>query len=385
MGIVRVDELEPGQVLSRALVDEEGRILLNGGVELTAKYIDLLTAKGYTKLYVQDPELPFAPEPEDDLRPETRAKAISVMHRWFGEVRKEIGRVGVDTYRDVKAACGSGSIADLVSLDGPIRFVQDAVKQILNEILERDVLSSVSLIKSADTEIYDHSLDVCVLSILIGRSVGLQGVRLRQLASGALLHDMGMVFMDESLDERTWIVQHAELGYELLRNTEDPDLLAPHVAYEHHERQDGEGLPRGLRGGNTIARQRDLPPPVPTLIGEIAAVANTYSVLATGMRGSEALPPDVAVRQVCAMAGPALNREVVAAFLRVVPVFPVGTVVVVSGAPYANFTGIVAEVHGGALDKPTVILIRDNRNTRIEPVQIDMRDEPALSLRCKRL
>ena len=74
--------------------------------------------------------------------------------------------------------------------------------------------------------------------------------------------------------EEERVRRHTQLGFEMLRHTGRADILAPRIALEHHEHQDGTGLPRGLEGSNAIARKRSAMSPVPTLIGEIAAIAN---------------------------------------------------------------------------------------------------------------
>ncbi len=82
-----------------------------------------------------------------------------------------------------------------------------------------------------------------------------------------MLHDEGMVFIPKNIvtspdpltvPERALVQQHAALGWQLLREGKDADcnLLAHHVCYQHHERQDGTGYPRGLVGNNQLETSR---------------------------------------------------------------------------------------------------------------------------------
>jgi HD-GYP domain-containing protein (c-di-GMP phosphodiesterase class II) len=72
-------------------------------------------------------------------------------------------------------------------------------------------------------------------------------------------------------------------------------------------------------------RNRLSTPPIPTLVGEIAAAANLYDNLLTGSPSRPALTTDLAVQAIYDASGTHLNKEIVTAFIRLVPVFPLGT------------------------------------------------------------
>ena len=220
-------------------------------------------------------------------------------------------------------------------------------------------------------------------AIMIARSAGMEGVRLKQLATGCLLHDIGKVFVDAALDPVTKIRQHTLLGYELLRNGENPDILAPHVALEHHEHQDGTGEPRGLVSSNTLERNRNLPLPIPTLLAEIAAVANEYDHLLTGSETSAPLPPDETLAAIRERAGTHFNKAVVQHFLRVVPVYPLGTEITVLSEEFRNYTGVVTGINPTHLDRPVVTLIKDSLNRLINTGPIDLKEKEDMLIRCK--
>ena len=230
---------------------------------------------------------------------------------------------------------------------------------------------------------YQHGIDVCVVAIMTGRAVGVQGMRLKSLAVGCLLHDIGMVFVDHAATQIRRVRQHTLLGYELLKNSDDPDILAPHIALEHHEHQDGSGEPRALLGSNTIERDRSLPPPVPTLVGEIAAVANVYDNLSSGAGGKPAMTPDAALAALQSVAGVHLNKAVVSAFLKLAPVYPRGAEILVRSGKHRNFSGIVSQVRQERLDKPVVLLTRDNHGNAITPVALDLMEETDVEIRCR--
>ncbi|MBX7258492.1 MAG: HD domain-containing protein [Candidatus Hydrogenedentes bacterium] len=385
MRIIPVSSLEPGNVVGKPLLDSKGTTLLNAGVKLTEGYIKSLQSKGYTYLYVSDTESGIDVEPEESLDPVVRAKALSAMDELVKTIEKEFASLRSSSFEDVRSFCSSDRMRVLFT-QGPVwKAMMSCISSILEEVLTRSTLAGLTSIKSEDSALYEHSIDVCVVAVMLGRHIGMTAQRLKQLASGCLLHDIGKVFLDKQSGDRESVRLHTLLGYELLKNNDDPDILAPHVAYEHHEHQDGSGKPRGLVGSNTIERDRNLSTPVPTLIGEIAAVANTYDNLLNGIGAPRPLAPDQALRTVSDYAGTRLNRELVTAFLRIAPVYPLGTEVVVDGGKYDRYVGIVTEVRQSSLDKPVIALYRDPAGKLILPVELDMKAVEDVLLRGKPL
>jgi len=380
--IENITEVRPGDVVARAIYDDLGQVLLNAGVVLTAKYIRALEMKGYTLLYIKDAEEALDVVTDEDISPLCRARATMVLTEAFDRIGDTVNEIREVSKKDFKDAFASDAIRDLIGLHGPLAMIHKVVSQILDEVLTRPRLAGLTSIRSVDGALYHHSIDVCIVSIMIGRTVGLSNTRLTQLAAGCLLHDIGRIFIDPSADEPRMIREHTKLGYDLLRNSPDPDILAPYVALEHHERQDGTGLPRGLVGSNLIERKALPDAPVPTIVGEIAAIANAYDTLMTGSDKASVKTPDEAVKTIYERAGSWYNKALVDAFLHVVPVFPVGMEVTVTGAPYQNFTGIVTKIDQAHLDRPVVTLIFDANGQRIRPETIDLVDEPKLRVRC---
>ncbi len=386
MRIVNVERLKPGFIIGRPLTDENGMVLLNSGVQLTQAYIDALIAKGYSRLYVKDPESLVDVEPEEDITPLLRTRALKAVQECYSSIEKEFADLRGRSMADVKNAIQSDSVKTLMSSSGALGKVSSLVTNIMEEVLNHSTLTGLTSIKSANSKLYEHSIDVCVISIMIGQNVGLNTVKLKQLAMGALLHDIGMVFVEPGVAETRRLRQHTLLGFELLKATDNPDILAPHVALEHHEHQDGSGQPRGTVGGNKIERDRNLPAPIPTLIGEIVAVANTYDRLLSGAESAAPVLPDEAVASIRDMAGPILNRAVVSVFLRLVPAYPLGIEVIVRGGKYRNYSGVVTQVNRNALDRPWIALTHDEHGRALpETVEMDLSAQEQIDIRCKNI
>lgn len=384
MRAISVSQLKPGLVLGRPLLDDRGNMLLNRGVRLSENYIKSLHLKGFEVVYIRDEEAEVDVEPEDDLSLATRARAIQDLRDTFESIGKEVDKLRSQSIEDLRGVCSSDSIKSLIGKSGFMDRILSSVSSIINEVLDRANLAGLASIRVSDTKLYDHSVNVCVVSVMIGRTLDLPDRQLRQLAAGCLLHDIGEVFLEaDDTDERRRIRHHTMLGYELLKNCTSEDILAPHVALEHHEHQDGTGLPRGTHSSNAIERDRNLPPPIPTLIGEIAAVADYYDRYLNGNCTNGAMPPDEALGRIRKLSGTVLNKAVVGSFLRCVPVYPVGCEIIVRSQDHLNYTGVVQEVHPNELDRPIVVLTRDNRQRIIEPLTIDLKEDKDTEIQCR--
>lgn len=148
----------------------------------------------------------------------------------------------------------------------------------------------------------------------LARRLGLPETRVEQIGLAALLHDIGTVGLAESvltkkgkLTEPEWeeIRRHPEVGERIL-GTADLHTIGEWVL-AHHERPDGRGYPRGLRGG-------DIP-----LESQIVAVADAYAAMTSHHGPGGRMDPDSALAELRANAGTQFSTEVVAAFVALDP------------------------------------------------------------------
>lgn len=380
MRALAVDQLRPGYALAVSLVDEKGSVLLQRGVQLTEPYIRALKEKGFTRLYIKD-DTGVDIEPDENLSPAVRWRATRALEETFSQIAGEIGLLRGRTAEEMREAITSDRIKALVGPGSALAKLGAMVDGLLEDILSQTTLAGLTSLKNAESGHIEHAIDVCVISVMLGSTIGLDNRQLRQLATGALLHDIGMLFVAEDATPRARIIQHTQLGFELLKQAEDADILAPYVAYEHHEHQDGSGLPRGLTGSNTISRVRGTGKPVPTLIGEVAAIANAYENLVSGVRGVVPITPEDALQRLQELAGSQYNTELVRAFRRIVQIYPRGTQVRLSGKPYDNFTAVVSETSQTQPGRPKVILVLDAKRNRVAAEEVDTAEHPELVLR----
>jgi hypothetical protein len=156
------------------------------------------------------------------------------------------------------------------------------------------------------------------------------------------------------------------------------------VAYQHHERQDGGGYPRGLIGNNVIGRSlaERMNPKRMLLIAELAAVADVYSALTSDRPYRPAMPLDRVHQIVNEMAGPHLNRDVVRVLTRTIPMYPVGHWVEVLTGTYRGWRGVVSKLAPEAINLPTIRLLLNARGDRVPtPVDVSLRANDDVQIR----
>jgi len=171
----------------------------------------------------------------------------------------------------------------------------------------------VAAIEARDENTKGHNMRVAELAIAIGGNLGLPTNRLRVLARAGMLHDVGKIGIPDAvlnkpgpLDDAEWatIKRHPELGVEILRRL--PTLKhESEIVAAHHERMDGSGYPRGLRG-----------PEIP-LEARIVAVADTYDVLISDRPYRRARTRQESITILREESGTRLDGTVVEALLQV--------------------------------------------------------------------
>ena len=165
-----------------------------------------------------------------------------------------------------------------------------------------------------DRETAGHTRRVTELTLRLARKMGIGGEQLVHIRRGALLHDIGKLGISDTIlfkpsklteEELTLMNQHPALGYELLSPI---PFLQPalDIVYCHHERWDGSGYPRGLKG-------EEIP-----LAARIFAVVDVWDALVADRMFRRGTPRNEAVAYIKDQAGKAFDAQVVDAFLALI-------------------------------------------------------------------
>lgn len=198
-------------------------------------------------------------------------------------------------------------------------MVEERTKQLKSALLhvERSYEDTLEALGAAidlrDSQTAGHSKRVTTYSTKIAKELSATGQQLKTIARGAWLHDIGKLATPDAillkpgaLNQEEWRImkQHAEIGYDLVKRI--PFLAeAAEIVWAHHERWDGSGYPRGLKG-------TDIP-----LGARIFAVADTVDAMTSDRPYRSALSFEEAQKEIRTRAGRRYDFQVASAFLTV--------------------------------------------------------------------
>jgi len=267
---------------------------------------------------------------------------------------------GLDLLRQTAARLLSGRPGDM---DATVRLTEHLADLIAADPAQALLLTTV---KSYDEYTYHHMVNVCCLSLALARALGLSRDQAVALGIGGLLHDVGKVNVpaeilqhDGALDEEQWrlIQRHPVDGAGLVLTT-SRNAYHPAVAtvLEHHSAYDGSGYP-------TLSGHRS-----PSLPARIVAVADCFDAVTSKRAYRKPEERRQALSLLQAGAGRAFDPRVVRTFVRMVGIFPVGSLVQLSTGEVA----VVVRNHEELLARPIVRLVLDANGDTAEPAEIDL-------------
>ena len=156
-----------------------------------------------------------------------------------------------------------------------------------------------------------HSKRVSELCQEIGKEIGLSEIEIRMLKVGGLLHDIGKIAIEEGilnkrekLTDQEWneIKRHPEIGCRILSSSHEMQELAEYIL-AHHEKWDGTGYPKGLKG-EVIPR-----------IARIIALADSYDAMTNERPYRKALSEEVVINEICKNAGIQFDPQIAKVFV----------------------------------------------------------------------
>ena len=325
MRYIPISMLETGMMLGQDIVDGTGRMLLSKELFLNQEYILSLTEMGFAGAYIND-KFSEGVEIIQVIQPEIKREALGIVSTLF-----------IDKGSSATQNC-----------------VDEIVMKVVEQILDNSsVMCNLLDLKKYDDYTYFHSINVAVLSAMIGVAMKMEFEELKALTTSAMLHDVGKRFIPIEIlgaeraltsEERKVIQEHPRQGCEFLKEHYN---YSDHI-YEgvmgHHEWYDGTGYPQGIAGD-------EIP-----LFGKIIKLVDVYDALTSKRPYHEAQTPSDAVEYLMAMNGIEFDPEVLVIFLRKVAVYPLGCMVELSNGQQ----GIVVENFGNFILRPKVKLLKDS-------------------------
>lgn len=245
---------------------------------------------------------------------------------------------------------------------------KNVVSEMVDVVLEdKNAIIGLTMIKGYDDYLFNHSVNVSILSVALGESLELPQSTLNYLGIGALLHDLGKVNTAEAivkkparLDESEWKVmkKHPNFGHEMLMRMKDIHETSADIALEHHLRYDKvDGYPEELMG-------RDKNP-----CSQIVTIADCYDALTTLRPYREPADPGDALKIMEKMAGTTFHPGYYKTFVKMLGIYPAGTLVRLD----SNEVAVIYRPNYARPLRPMVRIVIDAWGKRLdEPLQIDL-------------
>lgn len=254
--------------------------------------IPFFQAETYTDICTAEEELPAA------------RQAYDIAVNLFSEINVNIKR---NTKLDIHAA----------------HDVVDALRESI--VRNPDAALLLARLKTTGQELYDSAINNSVRLLAFGRHLGLPREELSLLGLGGLLMDIGKLQLPKEIQlksdfslnssERKLIKQHVSYGEAIIVQSSDIPEAVRKIVTQHHERENGNGYPRGLYANQLHVYAR------------MAAIIDCYEELIVERFGVPAARPFLALKELRDNSNRGLNSTLVEQFSQCIGIFPVGSLV----------------------------------------------------------
>lgn len=284
-------------------------------------------------------------------------ETLALCDQRFGSATKDYQRVSADVVGDPGRARSRA---------------EELVNGCVSDLLENgdSVIRLLSEGSGAHSAL--HAVNVMVLTLLLGKALGGKADELQDLGTAALLHDIGKVVLPSHIGEPHAVLNvvdriryegHVGESVNLAKRMGLAPLVLSAIAH-HHEMVDGTGFPQRL-SGEAVSRG-----------GQILALVNHYERMCNPLHGGDILTPHEALSVIFAQHKARFNPIVLGAFIRMMGVYPPGSIVQLVNDRYA----IVASVNSSRPLRPRVI-VHDPAVPKEEALVLDLESVPELGIR----
>jgi HD-GYP domain-containing protein (c-di-GMP phosphodiesterase class II) len=354
---IRTSDLRDGMKFDKPVFMDGDNVFVPAGIPIRQKDIERLTRWEIESVrtdgaLVVDSGKP--PEPAFDLStikdlPQGDKQNVDAYMR------------AIDEYERIALSVGQGEEIERTKVDAVVALLLERVKDARNEMIQLILMGG-----RMERKIAAGVINVTILSAIMGTVLKFTSHRLIQLATGALLHDIGMVKVPKSIlkkkekltpDEMNQIRTHPIYSYRVVaKEMKYPEEIGV-IALQHHERWDGQGYPRKLRGEDI------------NIAARIVAVADSYIAMINNRPHRNSMIGYSAMKSVLNDNGSHFDPKILKVFLESMGIYPIGSIVQLNNSAI----GRVVETHADAPLRPAVELIIDEYgNKRGEREVVDL-------------
>ena len=286
MRYVSIDNIKPGMKLSQPIRDNSGRMLLGENCILTGAYMNKLLEYGFEGIYI-----------DDEWSKGVDVKPIISTH-----------------LKDSAMEC-----VQKLDVDACIEVARDIVDEILNK---GSFALDMTDLRTYDNYTYAHSVNVAVVSCIIGMGSKMSEKDLEGLVLAGLLHDLGKLKVPGEIlnkkgrltpEEFAIMKGHAQMSYDLLADRWEISTFVKTAVKYHHENIDGSGYPDGIKGD------------LHTSYIKILHVADVYDALISKRPYKKPFSPHEVVEYMMGNCGTLFDKQTVDVLLKYVSLYPKGT------------------------------------------------------------
>jgi hypothetical protein len=290
-----------------------------------------------------------------------------------GKSQQPMERTGPGYYRKVEGALGRVAAAieqrDAVDLTELTRLAEELV----DAIHDNDELVVMALSSPPGPPLVTNLINVGILGTKVGIGLGYYGEELRRLALAGLVHDIGIFAIPQQLlnksarltsEERALVENHPRLGSEIIARLGPDYAWLAEVVLQAHERGKGQGYPNKLKGREIHE------------LAQIIGLVDIFDALVSPRPYRRRLLPHEAVRELLVTERTAFPREIMKALVEQLSVYPLGTIVRLSGGEQ----GVVVRINPRYPSRPVVRLDEAAELGSTTPRTLDLGALPLVSI-----
>ncbi len=348
MKSIRTTDLKDGMMFDKAVYIDGDNVFVPSGVPIRQKDIDRLL-----RWEISEVRTDGSPMTEKDKKA-AEAPEASLLHDLPAEKRNLDAYLrAIDEYEHIAAAVAQGDELDRARVDTTVNLLLDRTREGKNEMIQLILMGG-----RVERKIAAGVINVTILSTIMGVVLKFTSHRLIQLATGALLHDIGMVKVPKSIlqkkeklspEELNQIHTHPIHSYRIIsKELKYPEEIGL-IALQHQERWDGQGYPRRLRGEDI------------NLGARIVAVADSYVAMINNRPHRNSMIGYAAMKNVLNDNGRHFDPKILKVFLESMGIYPIGSIVQLNNSAI----GRVVETHTEAPLRPAIELIIDEYGNRL--------------------
>ncbi|HHU72929.1 MAG TPA: HD domain-containing protein [Clostridiales bacterium] len=331
MRIISLDSIKGDELLAKDIINENDTILVSAGTVIRKEYVNRLKELEIEYIYVEDEigkGINLAESLENQIKEQCQKTVQNLLQKYTYHNNSELEEIA---------------------------YIADEI--IYDVFQEPEVIYTISSIRNKNESTYSHSLNVCALSVILSIKLKLPIKKIREIAIGCLLHDIGYTYLtfdykniniyNCSAKELREIKKHIIYGYTAIEKMDWLSSTSKDIIISHHERLDGTGYPFKLSGKKI------------KIGSKIAAVCDEFDSVVYGNLRPKMKVHD-AIDYIVSQAGVKFDLDVVNVFVASVAAYPTGALVTTNEGEI----GIVLRQNSKCPTRPVIRIIQDKYNNK---------------------